>query len=152
MKSIILTIIVSIFFTTNSIGQNVGDSPQTKLGFTIKFNSKVLNDSQIDTTTPNGKLIFTIFSTLAEYERELIRERTKAGLEAARARGRNGGRPKGLSKKAKNKAIAAAALYTQGQTVDSILKAVEIGSKTTRHKNKAGVSNNITYKQKILTN
>src|SRR5438445_5129489 len=47
----------------------------------------------IDTTTANGKLIFHIFTALAEFERDLIRERTKAGLAAARARGRNGGRP-----------------------------------------------------------
>jgi DNA invertase Pin-like site-specific DNA recombinase len=49
--------------------------------------------SQIDTTTASGKLIFGIFAALAEFERELIVERTKAGIAAARARGRNGGRP-----------------------------------------------------------
>ena len=47
----------------------------------------------IDTTTPAGKLVFAIFAALAEFERELIVERTKAGLIAARARGRHGGRP-----------------------------------------------------------
>jgi len=47
----------------------------------------------IDTTTSGGKLVFHIFGALAEFERELIRERTQAGLAAARARGRNGGRP-----------------------------------------------------------
>ena len=53
---------------------------------------------QIDTTTPSGKLVFHVFGALAEFERELIRERTQAGLAAARARGRKGGRPqaKGL--------------------------------------------------------
>jgi len=50
--------------------------------------------ANIDTTTPNGKLVFGIFAALAEFERELISERAKAGLKAARARGRNGGRPK----------------------------------------------------------
>ena len=53
---------------------------------------KSLQES-IDTTTPGGKLIFHVFGALAEFEREVIRERTKAGLEAARARGRKGGRP-----------------------------------------------------------
>ncbi len=48
----------------------------------------------IDTTTPGGKLIFHIMGALAEFERDLIRERTHAGLDAARARGRKGGRPK----------------------------------------------------------
>jgi DNA invertase Pin-like site-specific DNA recombinase len=47
----------------------------------------------IDTTSPSGRLIFHIFGALAEFERELIRERTRAGLAAARARGRRGGRP-----------------------------------------------------------
>jgi DNA invertase Pin-like site-specific DNA recombinase len=51
----------------------------------------------IDTTTSGGKLIFHIFGALAEFERNLIRERTTAGLSAARARGRRGGRPKALT-------------------------------------------------------
>jgi DNA invertase Pin-like site-specific DNA recombinase len=50
-------------------------------------------DGAIDTTTPSGELIFHIFSSLAQFERRLIQERTKAGLAAARARGRTGGRP-----------------------------------------------------------
>ncbi|HEY0780537.1 MAG TPA: recombinase family protein, partial [Gemmatirosa sp.] len=51
----------------------------------------------IDTTTTGGKLVFHIFGALAEFERDLIRERTKAGLAAARARGRMGGRPRAMS-------------------------------------------------------
>ncbi len=53
----------------------------------------------IDTTTSGGKLVFHIFAALAEFEREIIRERTKAGLTAARARGKSGGRPKALTQK-----------------------------------------------------
>src|SRR6516164_2712314 len=49
--------------------------------------------ASIDTTSANGRMVFGIFAALAEFERELIVERTKAGLAAARARGRNGGRP-----------------------------------------------------------
>jgi len=48
---------------------------------------------QLDTTSPGGRLVFQVFGALAEFERELIRERTRAGLAAARARGRVGGRP-----------------------------------------------------------
>jgi DNA invertase Pin-like site-specific DNA recombinase len=51
----------------------------------------------IDTTTPGGKLVFHVFAALAEFERDLIRERTSAGLAAARARGRHGGRPSVLT-------------------------------------------------------
>jgi DNA invertase Pin-like site-specific DNA recombinase len=52
---------------------------------------------QIDTTTSGGKLIFHVFGALAEFERDLIRERTQAGLQAARSRGRVGGRPQSLT-------------------------------------------------------
>ena len=59
----------------------------------------------IDTTTSTGQLIFHIFASLAEFERNLIRERTKAGLEAARSRGKQGGRPKKLDKEKRQLAI-----------------------------------------------
>jgi DNA invertase Pin-like site-specific DNA recombinase len=61
----------------------------------------------IDTTTSGGKLIFHLFASLAEFERDLIRERTNAGLSAARARGRKGGRPKGVMDPNKQKAALA---------------------------------------------
>ncbi|MGL6028162.1 MAG: recombinase family protein, partial [Legionella sp.] len=75
---------------------------------------KSLNDP-IDTTTAQGRLIFNIFGSLAEFERELIKERTIAGLEAARARGKKGGRPSGLSKSAQGKAHSAELLYKEGK-------------------------------------
>ena len=74
---------------------------------------KSLND-QIDTNTPHGKFTFHVFAALAEFERDIISERTKAGLDAARARGRMGGRPKGLSRKAQHTAIIAEQLYKEG--------------------------------------
>ena len=73
-----------------------------------------LNDN-IDTTTPQGKLTFHLFAALAEFEADMIRERTHAGLKAARARGRKGGRPKGLSSQAKDKAMIAEKLYKEGK-------------------------------------
>lgn len=91
---------------------------------------KSLNDS-IDTTTPQGKLTFHLFAALAEFERDIISERTKAGLESARARGRKGGRPKGLSEQAKNKAIIAETLYREGNfSVKQICQHLDIARST----------------------
>jgi len=89
-----------------------------------------LNDP-IDTSTAQGRMIFGIFATLAEFERELIRERTQAGLKSARARGRKGGRPKGMSASAMEKAAIAEALYKNGTIpVKTIAEQLDI-SKTT---------------------
>ena len=63
--------------------------------------------AQIDTTTANGKLAFGIFAAFAEFERELIAERTRAGLAAARARGRMGGRPRKMNRATLTMAMAA---------------------------------------------
>jgi DNA invertase Pin-like site-specific DNA recombinase len=70
----------------------VTDLQERGIGF------KSLQES-IDTTTSGGKLVFHIFGALAEFEREIIRERTRAGLTAARARGKSGGRPKAMTAK-----------------------------------------------------
>jgi len=89
-----------------------------------------LNDP-IDTTTPQGRLVFNIFSSLAEFERELIRERTNAGLASARARGKKGGRPKGLSKEAQAKAKMAESLYISKEyTIKEICNNLSISSNT----------------------
>ena len=80
-----------------------------RLGRSLRHLIKVINQlmdngmyfmslqEKIDTTSTSGKLIFHIFAALAEFEREIISERTRAGLKAARARGRFGGRPKKLN-------------------------------------------------------
>ena len=73
---------------------------------------KRLNDP-IDTTTSQGRRVFSLFASLAEFERDLIRGCTQAGLTAARARGRKGGRPKGLPPQAERTAYAAETLYRE---------------------------------------
>jgi len=89
-----------------------------------------IND-HIDTTTAQGRLIFNIFASLAEFERDLIRERTKSGLEAARARGRKGGRSRGLSKEAEKKAMLAQTLYNERKLgVNEIAADLEISKMT----------------------
>jgi len=91
---------------------------------------KSLNDN-IDTTTAQGRLIFNIFASLAEFERDLISERTKAGLQAARSRGRTGGRPKGLSESAKLKAIVCETLYKEGHlSISQICKQLSLSKNT----------------------
>jgi DNA invertase Pin-like site-specific DNA recombinase len=78
----------------------------------------------IDTASPGGKVIFHIFGSLAEFEREVIKERTQAGLEAARARGKVGGRPKALSN---SKAEMARRMYAdKSNSVSEICKALGI--------------------------
>ena len=82
----------------------------------------------IDTTTASGKLVFGIFAALAEYERELISERTIAGLAAARARGRNGGRPFKMTP-AKVR-LAAASMGKPGTNVTDLCKELGITRQT----------------------
>ena len=84
-----------------------------------------LCDGAIDTTMASGELIFNIFSSLAQFERRLIQERTRAGLDAARARGRSGGRkkitldnPKVLTAKRMHK--------NHGMSIDDICKTLKI--------------------------
>jgi DNA invertase Pin-like site-specific DNA recombinase len=85
----------------------------------------------IDTTTSGGKLVFHIFGALAEFERDIIRERTQAGLTAARARGRKGGRPKALTPK---KARMVQDLYRNKEnSIDEICKTLNI-SRTTLYR------------------
>jgi len=95
---------------------------------------KSLNDG-IDTSSPMGKLQFGIFAALAEYEREIIVQRTRAGLEAAKKRGKVGGRKPGLNKEAKKKAASAKKIYLTGDyTADQICVMTGIGSKATLYK------------------
>ncbi len=81
----------------------VDDLNKRNVGFKVLAGA----GAQIDTTTANGRLIFGIFAALAEFEAELIRERTKAGLAAARARGRLGGRPRKMTIETLKMAMAA---------------------------------------------
>ncbi len=85
----------------------------------------------IDTTTSGGRLIFHVFGALGQFERELIRERTQAGLTAARARGRVGGRPKGLSPQAEATALAADTLYRERKlSVAAIAQKLHVSKST----------------------
>jgi len=82
----------------------------------------------LDTTTSGGRLIFHVFGALAEFERDLIRERTQAGLASARARGRLGGRPRVMD--AKQAAIAQSLRQDPQRTVKEICETLGISSAT----------------------
>jgi DNA invertase Pin-like site-specific DNA recombinase len=82
-----------------------------------------------DTTCASGELIFNLFSALAQFERRLIQERTKAGLAAARARGRNGGRPKVTA--AETKVALAKRLHVdKSLEIDEICKTLKLSRST----------------------
>jgi len=101
------------FWKLDRLGRSLRDLVNLVAKFQdVGVGFKSLQDN-IDTTTPTGKLTFHLFAALAEFERDIISSRTKAGLQAARVRGRKGGRPKGLSKKAQDKARLAESLYKE---------------------------------------
>src|SRR5215218_7343958 len=117
----------SRYGTSIGVGRDPADAAVTPIvnrdtGFRLLI-------EQIDTSTSVGKLIFHAFGALAEFERDLTRERTNAGLAAARARGRTGGRPKKL---ADPKTLALAqALYDGEQTdIETICRTLGISRAT----------------------
>lgn len=109
----------------------LGRSLRDLVDLVAVFNEKGVNfvslHDHIDTTTATGRFTFNIFASLAEFEREIIRERTKAGLDAARARGKKGGRPKGLSAQNMQVALTALDLYNTGKySISEIAKRLQM--------------------------
>ena len=100
----------------------LGRSTKDLISLMEMFESKQVNvvslKESIDTTSSTGKLVFTIMSAIAQFERDIIADRTKEGLKAARARGRNGGRPKAAADKVRQ----AVKLYSSG---DYTVKEIE---------------------------
>lgn len=82
----------------------------------------------IDTTSSGGKLIFHVFGALAEFERDVIREKTLAGLQAARERGRVGGRPRALDEK--QVAMARSLLEQNGHSIGEVCRALGVSRST----------------------
>ena len=120
-----------VVWKLDRLGRNLAHLIQLTSKLTEKKAGFISLNDPVDTTTAQGRFAFGIFASLAEFERELIRERTQAGLKSARARGRKGGRPKGLSQSAIDKAAVAEALYKEGSiSVKKIAEQLNI-SKTT---------------------
>jgi DNA invertase Pin-like site-specific DNA recombinase len=104
--------------------ETIGALQERKIGFQSI-------QEQIDTTTSGGKLIFHVFGALAEFERDLIRERTRAGLAAARARGRRGGRPRVAALNDAKKVALAQSLYDDKRNaIEEICKVLRISRST----------------------
>ena len=82
-----------VVWRLDRLGRSLRHLLETVAGLEQRGVSFVSLTENIDTSTPGGRLVFHLFGALAEFERDLIRERTQAGLAAARARGRTGGRP-----------------------------------------------------------
>jgi DNA invertase Pin-like site-specific DNA recombinase len=102
--------------STRQLIDTVEDLGRREIGFRC-----VTQD--IDTATAGGRLVFQIFAALSEFEREIIRERTNAGLEAARARGRRGGRPPAM--KPRDLVVAETLLANPDLSVEDV--AAQIG-------------------------
>ena len=120
-----------VVWKLDRLGRSLKDLVLLVTGFQEKGIHFVSLHDHLDTTTAQGRLMFNLFASLAEFERDIIRERTNAGLTAARARGRQGGRPKGLSKEALSKAQAAQTLYLQqDKTVAEIGQLLGVGRAT----------------------
>lgn len=119
-----------VVWKLDRIGRNMKHLIELVECFKEKGISFVSIKENIDTTSATGKLIFNIFASLAEFERDIIVERTKAGLDAARARGRKGGRPK----KRTDKVEMAIKMYESKQyTINQITDATGL-SKTTLYR------------------
>lgn len=114
---------VLVIWKLDRLGRSLHHLVKTMSGFSDRgVGLKVLTGqgAQIDTTTAAGRLSFGIFASLAEFESELIRERTMAGLQAARARGRKGGRKFALSKAQVR--MAQAAMANRDTSVSTLCK------------------------------
>ncbi len=122
---------VLVIYKLDRLGRNLGDLINTTEELEKKnVGLKVLSGkgANIDTTTAAGKLVFGIFGALAEFERELISERTKAGILAARARGRKGGRKFQLSKNQIR--LAQIAMKNRDTSVSELSKELGISRQT----------------------
>jgi len=117
-----------VVWKLDRLGRSLKDLIETLHLFQERGIDFISVTEQIDTTTPGGTLIFHLMGALAEFERDLIRERTKAGLAAARARGRVGGRPR---KSSHGKVVLARHLYQDAKhSVDEICSMLEISCST----------------------
>jgi DNA invertase Pin-like site-specific DNA recombinase len=123
-----------VIWRLDRLGRSLGDL----IELTNELQSRRIDleslTEKLDTGSPTGKLVFHVFAALAEFERNLIRERTLAGLKAARARGRQGGRPRKLQPK-------------EQKTIRALLKTTEVSVQEIA--TRFGVSRSTLYRNKL---
>lgn len=127
---------VLVIWKLDRLGRNLAELIQTVQRIRDKGAHLRCLTQAIDTTTPAGMLVFHVFGAMAEFERELIRERTNAGLAVAAAQGRKGGRRPVLHEEARAKVRR---LLSEGKTVQQVARETKI-STTTIYKWKNGVA------------
>ena len=120
-----------VVWKLDRLGRSLKNLVELVTGFQVKQLQFISLKDHLDTTSAQGRLMFNMFASLAEFERDLTRERTNAGLAAARARGRQGGRPPGLSEQAHSKAEATMTLYLRRDSrVEDIAKLLGVSRAT----------------------
>ncbi|QKZ13443.1 recombinase family protein [Spirosoma sp. KUDC1026] len=137
-----------VVWKLDRLGRNLSHLIELVSYFSTKCVSFVSINDKIDTSTATGMLVFHIFCSLAEFERAQIKERTMAGLLAARIKGKVGGKPKGLSEEAKKKARVVESLYNEGYGVKQISEQLKI-SRTTTYKY-ISFRKSLAYKSKAV--
>ena len=131
MMSTLRTGDIVVVWKLDRLGRSLRDLIDLVFAFKNKGVEFISIQDSINTGTATGRFTFNIFASLAEFEREIISERTKAGLVAARSRGRLGGRPKGMSKETLRKAKAVKTLYEkQENSMEEIGKELGISRAT----------------------
>ena len=124
-----------VVWRLNQLGRSLKHLIETVMDLQKREINFLSLTESIDTSTPGGKFTFHLFDALAEMERDIIQQRTKAGLEAARARGRKGGRPKIINTMDPTKVERAKELYVKKEmTVPEIMKLTGFKSKDTFYK------------------
>jgi DNA invertase Pin-like site-specific DNA recombinase len=120
-----------VVWKLDRLGRSLPHLLETVAGLQERGNGFKSLTEQIDTTTSGGKLIFHVFAALAEFEQDVIRERTQAGLAAARARGRKGGRPPSAAFSDANKVALTQRLYDDTtNSIDDICRTLRVSRST----------------------
>lgn len=119
---------VLVVWRLDRLGRSLNDLVRIVADLEARGVGFVSLTEQINTDSPSGKLVFHLFASLAEFERNLIRERTLAGLKAVRSRGKRGGRPGKLS--SKDQAMAQALMQDRSNNVSNIARRFGVSRST----------------------